>query len=173
MAFGAFGNGPQQMEKSAFFKWFSMKPAGDLLWRPESEVFRDQVSLAAETGADGRFSMLMLSLARAMLDEPAQTMFGRDIVKSFLEDVAGRDWHVRALAAEIFHRAPGTPVMRGQAPPDLPDEPSAGFLTVMGDLPEWSTELARVKISMTNRDGRIEVRADRKPSRGFLARLFG
>ncbi|MFD0850459.1 hypothetical protein ACFQ00_19170 [Sphingosinicella xenopeptidilytica] len=173
MAFSAFGSRPRNLEKSAFFKWFGMTPAGDSLWRPKGEAFRDQVVLAAETDADGRLSVLTLSLARAMLDEPRQAMFGRDIVKSFLEGIAGRDRHIRQLAAEIFNRAPPVPVLRGQAPQGVPQTPSAGFLTVMGELQAWSAELSRVRIGMTNDGGRLVVRAERKPLRGFLARLFG
>lgn len=173
MVFGAFGSRLHHVKRSAFFRWFNLTPAADGLWRPEGEAFRDQVALIAETETDGRLSALILSLERAMLDEPARAMFGRDIVKSFLEGVAGRDERMRALAAEIFQRAPPVPVLKAGAAQVFPDEPSAGFLTVMGAQPTWSAELARLKISMTSEGDRFEVRADRKPSRGFLARLFG
>ncbi len=179
--FGGFGDTVAKMTASGFFNWFQLERVeetagpGETVFRPSGEAFHALVSLVSRAEADGRLTGLSLNVARSFIDDPRQGAFARDIVKSFLEAVSGGAAAVQPLVNEIFFRAPTAPVLMRGAGPQLPEQPSEGFLAYTGRGSDWSMPLPGLVLTFANPSSdTFVVRAEPGASkRGWLSRLLG
>jgi hypothetical protein len=159
-AFGLFGDTTTSLVANGFFTWFQLEPSteptepGERVYRPKGPTFHALVSLVAEVDPHGRLQRLTLKVARAFIDNPRQSAFARDIVKSFLDGVAGDDQaRVAPLVQDIFLRDLGAPVLMRGPTPMLSGEPAPGYAVFRGQADAWSTPLSRVTLALTNIDG--------------------
>jgi hypothetical protein len=176
--FGQFGSSPRSFSASPFAKWFSLKPAPERVGRlrPEGAAFHDLVSIDMETQGV-RLSALVLTISRAMIDDPRNGPFARDIAKSFLLALAADDAGIARLADEIMHRDVGAAMIRRGAAPPIPVEPSPAYRAFAGqgaayviDLPGLAIDIARGKGDALCIAARRAGDAPSSPS--FLSRLW-
>lgn len=140
---GFLGSRLEEARGSEFFCWFSFAEAGAakdeggntvISFRPEGEKFHDLVKLEAALDEGNRIARLSLSLSRSFVDHERDGIFARDISKSFLRSALPQTegGSITALADEIEWRHDFPVITRSSARPQLPPQPSAGFLTYIG-----------------------------------------
>jgi hypothetical protein len=166
-------------KQTEFFRWFSFVENGVakdeggntiISFRPEGEKFRSLVKLDAVLDEEGRIAGLHLSLVKSFVDDDRDGIFARDIAKSFLRSAfpEADNGAVTVLADEIEGRH-NFPVITHASSlhPELPLQPTAGFLTYIGrqQLYEESYSRSSLRIEQTRtEDGEavvITVRASR------------
>jgi hypothetical protein len=182
-AFGVFGDSTASLVANGFFSWFQLEPSmepslpGERIYRPNGPAFRALVALVAEVDPHGRIERLSLKVARGFIDNPRQSAFARDIVKSFLDGVAGDDQaRVAPLVQDIFLRDLDGPVLSAGPRPMLSGEPAGGYAVFRGQSNAWEVALSRVALSLTNAEGpdgawfTAHATALPQPAKGLLGR---
>ncbi len=140
-----------------FFSWFHFEATdegardGDVVYRPSGEAFRRLTALTLQAHTNSVLIGLTLTVARSFLDDPQQSAFARDLIKSFLRALDDPDAPVLAsLADEVMFRDPvGLVIARGPTPA-LPDRPSQAFLTVVGQWRACDIAMAGLTLTFAN-----------------------
>lgn len=87
-------------ETADFFTFFHLErvagpsdlaAAGAFDYRPSGGAFRALVRVRVMTDEHGAIASMSLVLLRSFIDDPANTVFARDIAKSFLQDAPPRE----------------------------------------------------------------------------------
>ncbi len=139
---GFFGSRLEEAGRSEFFRWFSFAEVGAakdeggntiISFRPEGEKFHDLVKLEAALDEKNRIISLSLRLLKSFVDHNRDGIFARDISKSFLRSALPQTagGSITALADEIEWRHDFSVIARSSQP-ELPPQPSAGFLAYLG-----------------------------------------
>ncbi len=144
-------------ERTDFFRFFHLErvdePAqGVVDFRPSGGKFRDLVRVRVIIDGQGAITAMSLVLMRAFIDDPALTLFARDIAQSFLRDAPGREDAARLadLAEDIATRGrPSGPVIVGPNFRRASGEPSLDYAVFTGARPGVALRsLARTTFSM-------------------------
>ena len=169
----------EDAKQADLFHWFSLVEVGSakdesgntvISFRPEGEKFRRLVKLDAALDKQDRITALNLSLAKPFVDDDKDGIFARDIAKSFLRSALPEpdDGSVTVLADEIEYRHNFSVITRAPSHrPQLPSQPTAGFLTFVGGRQLYEEAFSRsdLRIEQTKtEDGEavvITVRAGR------------
>ena len=151
---GARGEGSQGMigaalamvvETADFFSFFHLErvtgaadvdAAGAIDYRPSSGKFRPLVRLRVVTDDHGVITGMSLVLLRSFIDDPANTLFARDIAKSFLQAAPpGEDAALLAdLSADIEKRGKsGAPLIVGPNYRPPTGDPSPDYAVFTGE----------------------------------------
>jgi hypothetical protein len=160
--FGNFGERLDQAKQTEFFHWFHLEQTdvtrtdGNALisFKPSGQKFHDLVTVKVTTDAGGRILAVEMALARAFIDAPQDGIFARDIAKSFLltELPAPRDREITDLINEIEHQGASTMTIlkRGGNEPKLPEKPTPGYLTYLGNQPSYEHRLPGLLLRLEN-----------------------
>lgn len=145
---GLIGQTLDAAQRSEFFQWFHLMPDGPERseagqarrdFRPSGKSFHDLVQLSLWLGREG-IQQARLSLDRRFIDDPRQSMFARDIAKSFLRGSIARadapDLATLADEIEFDRTGVGVPVLvgAGRPRPKLPSTPTPGYLVFLGRM---------------------------------------
>ncbi len=155
--FSALGAAHARLVDSGFFSWFQFEATdegarnGDVVYRPSGEAFRRLTALTLQAHPNGVLTGLTLIVARSFLDDPRQSAFARDLIKSFLRALDDPDTPALAsVADEVMFRDPvGLVIARGPRPA-LPDRPSQAFLTVVGQWRACDIAVAGLTLTFAN-----------------------
>lgn len=157
----------EEAKQTDFFRWFSMMETGTakdetgrkiVIFRPDGEKFHDVVSLDLVLHEYGTIAVAHLTLAKAFVDDPMDGIFARDIAKSFIRAAipAVDEGSVADVANDIEYRhdfslITGVPAAER---PQLPPEPTSGFLAFVGekDVYKQTFRQSRIRIEQVSRD---------------------
>ncbi len=160
--FGDLGERLEQAKTTPFFDWFHLEETGVtrangnalVSFKPSGKKFHDLATVKVTTDARDRILAIELVLDRSFIDDPRDGIFARDIAKSFL--LAGlpelRDPEVMNLINEIQYRGTSTmPVLKGPTrAPRLPERPTPGYLTYLGQQPSYEHRLPGLLLRLEN-----------------------
>jgi hypothetical protein len=161
--FGNFGEGLDQAKQTEFFQWFNLeqtdltRTGGNAVvsFKPSGKKFHYLVTVKVTTEAGGRILSVEMALARSFIDDPQDGIFARDIAKSFLQTAlpAPRDREMSDLINEIEHQGASTMtiIKRGGHEPKLPEKPTPGYLTYLGNQPSYEHRLPGLLLRLENR----------------------
>jgi hypothetical protein len=172
----------EQLRQTDFWRFFHFSQVDSVRhdgaremvsYRPGGQ-FRDRVLLDVIYDEQGRMYKLELDLARPFVNDPVNTVFARDIAKSFIRTAmpAADLPAVETLANEIeFPRSlPGVRQQRLRPPPALPEQPSPLYRVFLGLDAIGSLTLSGSRFSIIaapdpegNDDLRIAVFNGREP----------
>ena len=161
---GFLGHRLEKIRKdSDFFTWFHLEETGTpreegdrkiLTFKPSGETFRELVTLTITIDGEGRIREMGLALARSFVEDSANGIFARDLVKSLLGAAVPRENQadVADLANEIeFQSSPGRTVITArQDLPKLPDPPTLGYQVFLGKEKRYEQVLTRCIVRLEN-----------------------
>ncbi len=150
-----------------FWTFFGFQPTGPakvveggttVEFRPRAERFAPLVRVTASLDQGGAIRQMEMAISREFVDHPANGIFARDVVKSFLLAAVPADDapDVETLVNEIqFPRedAPGTTTVRAVPAPALPGEPTPPYRVFLGRDAEWSRTLEASTLRLRNDRG--------------------
>jgi hypothetical protein len=166
VSLGRFGESLEQAKKTHFFTWFHLEQTaaeGDSrVFQPEAPKFRELVKLRVTTNAAGEIRGMTLAVQRSFIDGP-DSVFARDIAKSFLDGAAGEENNddLKQLINQIWNSPTGgrTVIERESVRPELPATPTAAYRVFTGQDQTWLTALSRFFLRLENReDGWLYMR---------------
>ena len=164
---GLIGQTIERAQNHALVLWFHLRAVGPkssegaqarIDFRPSGSSFRDLVLLSAWLDADERILRIAMSLERSFIDDPRQGMFARDIAKSLVrtEMREGDPPEIGHLADEIEFDRTGVAVpvivAHQRAHPTLPQPPTRGYLTYLGQFPAHEIARASGRVHLENSD---------------------
>lgn len=164
--FANMGENLEQAKQTDFFRFFNLEQTqatridGNTVtsFKPSGAKFRPLVTVKVTTGAEGRIKALEMVVLRSFIDDPQNGIFARDIAKSFL--LAGlpspRDREIADLINEIQHQGTSTMtiIKRKGDEPKLPEKPTPGYLTYLGQQPNYEHHLRDYLLRLEN--GEVE-----------------
>jgi hypothetical protein len=158
-SFGRFGESLEQAKKTHFFTWFHLEQTasgGDTrTFQPTAPKFRELVKLRVTTNTAGEIRGMTLAVQRSFIDGP-DSVFARDIAKSFLDGAAGEENNddVKQLINQIWNSPTGgrTVIRRESVRPELPATPTAAYRVFTGLDLVWSAPLSQFSLMLENRE---------------------
>ena len=147
--------------QSDYFRFFNLEQIGPaqplakagqiLSFKPSGSDFRQLATVYVETDSTGLISALRVVIARSFIDNPQNSAFARDLIKSsLLAAVSERDaTNLNDLATEILYRNLKRTLLT-RSEPSLSASPSAAYLVVEGTNSEWETTLTSSTIKLSN-----------------------
>ena len=148
-SFGNLGGTLEQAKQTDFFRFFHLeqsqvsKSDGSTVtaFKPSGEKFHPLVTVKVTTDGAGRILALEMALARSFIDSPRDGIYARDIAKSFLQAGLPAPWdgETTDLINEIEFQATSTmTIIEGpRNKPKLPEKPTPGYLTFLGEQPSY------------------------------------
>ncbi len=133
-------------ETADFFRFFHLErvaapadvdAAGAIDYRPSGGKFRALVRVRVVTDGRGVITSMSLVLLRSFIDDPTNTVFARDIAKSFLQDAPPREDAalLADLSADIEKRGNSSaPLIVGPNYRPPTGDPSPDYAVFTGEM---------------------------------------
>ena len=159
----------EQAKRTDFFTFFNLgqttteadtQKRSVVSFKPRGGDFREMVGVKVTVGDDKRIRALSLRLTNEFVDSRTQGMFARDFVKSLLRQALtpGESKKVSELLTEIEWGFQGTVI--GREKPKLPDPPTPGYQTYLGQKPSFEQTIGGTKLELQ--------RPENGPDKGHL-----
>jgi hypothetical protein len=162
--FQGLGDRLQEAIKQDLFTFFHLEPSATtdrlggkraVTFRPSGKKFHDAVAVTVTVNETGRILDVRLDLHRSLIDgeDLVARASAADIVKSFLAAATAEDDapYVTPLIHELSSvMMQGALVHRSTPMPNLPLQPTKGFLTYLGKEKEFDQRLTRSLLRLQN-----------------------
>lgn len=157
----------EEAQKLDFFTFFHLEQTDTatdaqkqpvVTFKPGSDVFRELATVKVTLDDKQVIQGMELSLARSFVDHATYGIFARDFAKSMLRDMLSEADETKAedLLNEIqLGHSAGTVIGGGEAP-KLPDLPTAGYRTFLGERESYRRQFEKAAIKLQNEKSETE-----------------